>query len=173
LDPNNKGEPPVIDDVALQHLWMSLQKRRWRTAAIVSVTPHVSTLEVANTIAQLCWTCRAEATVALDLRATGLKLLDHHKKHVEEQVKKGSCVVLALPSLEESPVAVSLARACDTAIMVVRLNETPMEAAKRAIEEIGRERFAGAVLATSAAAVVPLFHKEPIRATVRMPAVTK
>lgn len=165
----------MIDDVALQRLWMALQKHSWRTAAIVSATRHASTLEMANTLAELCWTCRGESTTALDMRGTSLKLLDQHKRNIEEHVKKGACVVLALPPIQDSPIAVSLARACDVAVMVVRLDETPLAAAKQAIEEIGRERFVGAVLATSApkTAVVPLFHSEAARTTVKMPAVPK
>lgn len=149
---------------------MSLQKRSWRTVGIVPLTRHASTLEVANTLAELCWTCRGESTVALDMRATGLKLLDQHKKHIEELVKKGSSVVLALPAVQESPIAVTLARLCDAALMVVRTGETPIDAAKQAIEEIGPERFIGAILASSApkAAVVPIFQNTLARATVKM-----
>ena len=124
-------------------MWMSLQKRSWRTVGIVPLTRHASTLEVANTLAELCWTCRGESTVALDMRATGLKLLDQHKKHIEELVKKGSSVVLALPAVQESPIAVTLARLCDAALMVVRTGETPIDAAKQAIEKSGRSASSG------------------------------
>ena len=165
----------MIDDVALQRLWMALQERTWRTAAIVSATRHASTLEMANTLAELCWTLRGESTTALDVRNTSLKLLEQHRRNLDEYVKKGVCVVLALPPLQDSPIAVSLARACDVALMVVRLGETPVAAAKHAIEAIGAERFVGAVLATShrQPAVVPLFHSDAARVTVKMPAVPR
>jgi hypothetical protein len=161
----------VIDDVSLQRMWMALQKRSWRTVAIVPLTRHASTLEVANTLAELCWTCRGESAVALDMRGTGLRLLDQHKKHIEEHVKKGSSVVLALPAVQESPIAVTLARLCDAALMVVRLDETPIAAAKQAIEEIGQDRFVGAILASTARVpeVVPLFQRSTLaRATIKM-----
>ena len=157
------------DDLALQRLWMALDQRSWRTAAIVSTTLRVSTLDIANTVAELSWACRGQATLAVDLRATSLSLLDHHEKHVAEQVKKGSCVVLALPSLEQSPIAVKLARGCDVVVLLVRIGETLLAPATRVIDDIGRDKILGAILVskTTKRAVVPLFQRTAVRSTIR------
>jgi hypothetical protein len=161
----------VIEDLDLQRVWMALARRPWRTVAVVSTARDVGTLELANVIAELCWTCRGERTFALDMRATNLRLLDHHRKHIEEHVARGECVVLALPSLDENPITVSMARACDAAVLVVALGTTGVASSKRAIEDIGRERFAGAVLAQAGPkpTVVRLVPHEASRATVRIP----
>jgi hypothetical protein len=63
------------------------------------------------------------------------------------------------------------ARECDVVILVATLGSTSIASCKAAIDEIGRERFVGAVLATPAAkpAVVNLSVAREARATIRMP----
>jgi hypothetical protein len=158
----------VIDDVEMQRLWMSLQKTAWRTMAIVPTTPTEPTLEIANTVAELCWTCRGSRTVAIDLRATNLRVLEHHRRHVDEHLKRNECIVLALPTLDKSPITVALARMCDMALLVVTLGETPLRASKQAIEDVGVDKFAGAILVRPKTTIVRLLQHDS-RTTVRIP----
>jgi hypothetical protein len=136
----------ITDDIALQRLWMSLERTPWHALAVVPGASDASALSVASSIAEVSWHSRGDATVVLDLRRINFRLVDYYKKEISERVKKGESVILALSSIDDSPTQAALARAADAAVLVVSLRETSMKAAERAIDEIGRDRFLGAIV---------------------------
>lgn len=143
-------------EVELQNLWLALQKKTWRVLAVVPATRQIASLDIASAIAEVAWQYRGEPTVVLDLRDITLRLADYHKKEIEDHVKKGECVVIALSSIHQNPTTIALAKSSDTAVLVVRVGETPMKECERTVEEIGHDKFAGTILAKKKArAVVP------------------
>ena len=144
-------------EVDLQNLWLALQKKSWRVLAVVPAMRQIASLDVASALAEVAWQYRGEPTVVLDLRDITLRLADYHKKQIEEHVKKGECVIVALASIQQNPTAIALAKSADNAVLVVRLGETPMKASVRTVEEIGHDKFVGTILARKKprAVVVP------------------
>jgi hypothetical protein len=169
-------------EVELQSLWLALQKKSWRVLAVVPTMRQIASLDVASAIAEVAWQYRGEPTVVLDLRDITMRLVDYHKKEIDEHVKKGECVILALASIQQNPTTIALAKNADTAVLVVRLGETPMKAAAKTVEEIGHDKFTGAILARkkaraavaqrapSEAAATVKMAVDPTRQTVKMPA---
>ncbi len=163
----------------LQSLWLALQKKTWRVLAVVPTMRQIASLDVASAIAEVAWQYRGEPTVVLDLRDITMRLVDYHKKEIDEHVKKGDCVIIALASIQQNPTSIALAKGADTAVLVVRLGETPMKAAVKTVEEIGHDKFVGTILArkksrakvaqpapSEATAKAP----DPAHQTVKMPA---
>lgn len=149
------------NDVELQKLWISLQRKPWRVLAVVPATRELSSLAAANVLAEVAWRYRGEPTVVLDMREVGLRLVDYQTKEITEQVEQGNAVILALPSVAQNAVAIPLARFADTAILLVRYGETTFTAAELALEEIGHEKFSGTlVVRPSAKAAAGLDSKD-------------
>ncbi len=151
-------------ELELQNLWLALQKKTWRVLAVVPAMRQIASPDVANAIAEVAWQYRGEPTVVLDLRDITLRLVDYHKKEIEEHVKKGECVIVALASIDQNMTTIALAQNADAAVLVVRLGETPMKASVRAVEEIGHDKFVGTILARKKPrAVVPVKDPEKKR----------
>jgi hypothetical protein len=134
------------DDVDLQKLWIALQRKAWRVLAVVPATRELSSLAAANVIADVAWRYRGEPTTVLDLREVGLRLVDYQQKEIAAQVEQGNAVIVALASISDNAAAIPLARGADAAVLLVRLGETEIAAAERAIEEIGYDKFSGTLV---------------------------
>lgn len=137
------------NDVALQKLWIALQKKPWKVLAVVPAAREISSLGAANVLAEVAWRFRGEPTVVVDMRDVGLRLVDYQTKEVAAQVEQGNAVILALPSVAQNASAIPLARFADTAVLLVRYGETTMAAAELAVEEIGLEKFSGTLVVRS------------------------
>ncbi len=152
-------------EVDLQNLWLALEKKKtWRVLAVVPATRQIASLDIASAIAEVAWQYRGEATVVLDLREITMRLVDYHRKEIEEHVKKGENVIVALSSIQQNPTSIALAKNADTAVLVVRLGETSMKSAVKTVDEIGHEKFAGTIIARP---------KAPAPASSRAPASSK
>jgi len=134
-------------ELELQNMWLALQKKTWRVLAVVPSMREIASLEVASAIAEVAWQYRGEPTVVVDLRDITLRLVDYHKKQIDEHIKRGDCVIIALASIQQNPTTITLAKAADTAVLVVSMNETPMKAAVKTVEDIGHDKFAGTIVA--------------------------
>lgn len=135
-------------EVDLQNLWLALEKKKtWRVLAVVPATKQIASLDIASAIAEVAWQYRGEPTVVLDLREITMRLVDYHRKEIEEHVKKGDNVIVALSSIQQNPTTIALAKNADTSVLVVRLGETSMKAAAKTVDEIGHDKFAGTIIA--------------------------
>jgi hypothetical protein len=141
-------------EVDLQNLWLALEKKKtWRVLAVVPATRQIASLDIASAIAEVAWQYRGEPTVVLDLREITMRLVDYHRKEIDEHVKKGDNVIVALSSIQQNPTTIALAKNADTSVLVVRLGETSMKSAVKTVEEIGHDKFAGTIIARPKAAV--------------------
>jgi Mrp family chromosome partitioning ATPase len=57
-------------------------------------------------------------------------------------------VILALPPIKSSPVAVSLAQSADSVVLCISMEHMRLTDAKKTIDAIGRDHFVGAVTFT-------------------------
>ena len=140
------GVPSVWDDVQLQHLWLAMQQRSWRSVAIVGASKGVSTIETANVLAKMAWWYSGAPSGVFDLRDLSLRLLEHQLRGLADQYTHGTRIFMALRSTFENPTAVPLARAADAAILCVELGTTDTKSAERTVNTIGRERFLGTII---------------------------
>jgi hypothetical protein len=136
----------VWDDMRLQKLWLSTQRREWRSLAIVGANREIDTLWVAELIAKLAWSYRGTPSCVFDLRDLSLRLVEHQEQGVAAQVREGQTVTIALRSILENPTAVPMARAADAVLLCVGLGTTDIKTAEQTIAEIGRDRVIGAIV---------------------------
>ena len=146
LVPRHPGAPDALDDLAMQKLWLATQRRPWRSLAIIAGSKGLSTIEVANLFAKIAWWYRGTPTCVVDLRDTGLRLVEHQLREVASQMQDGQRVIVALRSIFENPTTIEVASVTDAAILCVHLGETKMAAAERTVAEIGRDKFIGSVI---------------------------
>jgi hypothetical protein len=137
---------PLVDDVRMQHLWLALQKRQWRSLAVVSASKGVGTLAAANALAKIAWWYTGVPTCVFDMRDLSLRLLEHQLRDMAGQLQGGERIFIALRSTSENPTAVPLAQAADAAVLCVELGKTDVKAAQRTLEAVGRHRFIGTLL---------------------------
>jgi len=136
----------VWDDVRLQKLWLSTQRREWRSLAVIGANKEIDTLWLAELIANLAWSYRGVPSCVFDLRDVSLRLIEHHEQEVAAQIREGQTVTIALRSIAENPTALPMARSADAVLLCLGLGSTDLKAANHAIDEIGRDRLIGAVV---------------------------
>jgi hypothetical protein len=136
----------LVDDVKMQHLWLNLQKKSWRSLALVSASKGVATLDAANSLAKIAWWFTGVPTCVFDMRDLSLRLLEHQLRDMASQLNGGERIFIALRSTAENPTAVPLAQAADAAVLCVELGKTDAKAAQRTLDAVGRQRFLGTLL---------------------------
>jgi hypothetical protein len=137
---------PLADDVRTQHLWLGLEKRQWRSLAVVSASKGVATLAAANSLANIAWWYTGVPSCVFDMRDLSLRLLEHQLRDMATQLHGGERIFIALRSTSENPTAVPLAQAADAAVLCVELGKTDMKAAQRTLDAVGRQKFIGTIL---------------------------
>jgi hypothetical protein len=137
---------PLADDVRMQHLWLGLEKKPWRSLAVVSASKGVETLSAANSLAKIAWWYTGVPTCVFDMRDLSLRLLEHQLRDMASQLHGGERIFIALRSTSENPTAVPLAQAADAAVLCVELGKTDMKAAERTLDAVGRQKFLGTIL---------------------------
>jgi len=154
-DPHSKGPSTALAlapaqridaDVGLQHLWLALRRRTWRSLAIVAAGPGMPTLEVANNLAKICWLYTGQPSGVVDLRDVSMRLLEHQLSALTAHAAEEERVFLALRAIDENATAIPIAMSADAAVLCVELGKTEIKTAKKTIAAIGQDRFLGTIV---------------------------
>ena len=148
--------PSLGDEVGLQTLWLSLQRRTWQSLAVLAASKGVPTLEAANALARIGWWYTGQPSCVFDMRDLSLRLLEHQIRNMGAQLQGGERVFVALRSPAENPTASPLAMAADAVVLCVELGKTDIKGAKQTIANIGRDKFLGTILVSSSGTPVTL-----------------
>jgi hypothetical protein len=146
LVPRGPDTPNVWDEVRFQKLWLSIQRRRWRSLAVIAASKSVDTLRVAELLAKLAWRYRGKPSCVFDLRDLSLRLVEYHQQEMKIQAEAGVCVLIALRPTFENPTAIPIARSADAVALCIDLGVADFESAEQTISEVGRERMVGAIV---------------------------
>lgn len=136
----------VWDDHRLQKLWLSVERREWRSLAVLGASKSLETLQLAELIAQLAWRYRGQPSSVCDLRDLSIRLIDYEVQEMRGQVESGMRLVVALRSIFENPTASAVARQTDAVLLCIALGETNLKAAEETIAAVGRDRVLGSIL---------------------------
>lgn len=136
----------TAEDRDLQKLWIATSARAWRTLAVVPAAATISSIDVANQLADIAWQYSGKPTSVLDLRNVRLRLLDYQLEEIKKLVDQGENVILALDAVSDNPTTIPIASKSDAAVLLVRLGETDAKGAGKTIEEIGHAKFVGSIL---------------------------
>ena len=129
------------DAIAWEKIWLAVQRRPWRSLAVIPVGPGAFTPRVAGALAEV-----GSRHLGLPVRvtdATGLTLSRLETFLGEFRARRG---IIALGPVLESPASLALARAADAVVLCLVLGESSISAAEQTVEEVGRPRFLGSVL---------------------------
>jgi hypothetical protein len=145
LAPAGISQVPARINPTLQRIWVRSQMSAWTTLAIIGSSDRMGegTMNVARGLARVA----AESGGALGLidgRGLELKHLAQVQARLRSTVARQTVVVLPLP--KDNPVTVSVAQACDAAILCIFIGETSQVVAAQTVEQIGRDRFLGSVI---------------------------
>ncbi len=140
------GTVRLSEDIRLQKLWLALQRRPWRTLAVLAASEPSDTMDIAELLAQIAWWYRGEPTNVLDLRDISLRLAEYQMQEAQAQAESGVRVLVGLRSFAENPASALVACDADAAILCVELGRTHLKSALQTIEEVGREKILGTVL---------------------------
>jgi hypothetical protein len=146
LTTTTRGTSRFWDDVRLQKLWIALQRRPWRTLAVLAASEPSDTLAIAEVLAQIGWCYRGEPTNVLDLRDVSMRLAEYQMQEAQAQADSGVRVLIGMRSVEENPASTMVASAADAAVLCVELGKTHLRTALQTIDEVGREKILGTVL---------------------------
>jgi len=144
-------DPGLADDSRWQHLWLAIQRRPWRSVAVLAASAGVDTLELSSAISKLAWRYSGEPSTVFDLRTVTLRLVDYQLREIAERIGAGERAVLALTSIGENPASAPLARGADCVIVCAAPGKTPLKSVQAAIQQVGRDRVIGSLLVERAA----------------------
>jgi hypothetical protein len=134
------------DESAVQALWLALQRRNWRSLAVLAASSNVATVEMAERLARIAWWFTGQPSCVLDMRDLSLRLLEHQMRSMTAQLQGGERVFVALRSPAENPTASPIATAADAVVLCVELGMTDVKSAQETIAAIGPDKFLGAIV---------------------------
>lgn len=138
--------PNVWDDIRLQKLWLAVERREWRSLAVVGASKSVETIQIAELLAQLAWRYRGQPSGVCDLRDLSMRLIDYQVREMRAQLDEGTRLIVALRSIFENPTAAPISKQTDAVVLCVTLEDTTFKAAQETIAAVGRDRVLGSIV---------------------------
>jgi hypothetical protein len=145
LEPSGLGDAWQRAD--WQRMWLATQRSSWRSLALVlagSGAPLEFTLKVAVSLARTGMRHLGGQVHVADATQLGMAHAVEFGQQLRRTIESGP-VIIALASPSTSAVAIELAQAADYALLCVLLGQMRISEAKKTLDDIGRERFLGAV----------------------------
>lgn len=135
------GVPPST----LLYLWTLLNQRPWSSLVVVPAHPGGSGRKTAEAILEVGTAHRSSPIHLLDAEGLPLGGASALVREMMAYVQQGDRVVVTLDSVIANPVGLEVALAAQRALLCVSLGTTDFASARRTIDMIGKERFAGSV----------------------------
>ncbi len=135
-----------IDTVAWERLWLAMQRRPWRSLAVISTGKGALMLGAARALAEVGSCHLGVPVVAVDATTITLATLEARMSAWIEPRESSRRIVLALGPVLENPSSLALAQAADAAILCLTLGVNSISEAERTIEQVGRGRLLGSVI---------------------------
>jgi hypothetical protein len=138
--------PNLWDDIRLQKLWLAMERKQWRSLAVLGASASINSHPIAELLAQLAWRYRGQPSSVSDLRDLSMRLIDYEVREMRSQIDMGSRLIVSLRSIFENPTATPVAKETDAVILLVAVGITTFKQAEETIAAIGRERVLGSIL---------------------------
>ena len=130
---------------AAESVWVAVQGRGWSSLVIVPADAGINVVALARAVAAVGSAQRGEPIDGLDLRGVPLSESRPHAERLADRSRSFRRVAVVDCPLD-SQAALLLARNADAAVLVVERDRTTLEAARRMIQQLGHDRFVGAVI---------------------------
>jgi hypothetical protein len=124
--------------------WLAIEASPWRALAIIP-THAGSSLEAVHALAAVAWEQRGPSVIVADIRTISLHALSTVREELRQRTARGERILIASRSLDENPVAATIAREADGVVLCVVLGRTTRKSVAQAIKEIGKDRIIGTI----------------------------
>lgn len=132
-----------------QQFWLTIRARPWNSLAVVPAGrggPPNFTLTVAVSLARTGMLHLGVPIRVADATQVPLDQMMQLSEEVQHSVTAGELVILALGTLADSPVAVSIAQSVDFALLCVLFEKMAVAEAKKTVRLIGAQKFIGSAV---------------------------
>ena len=135
-----------------QQLWLSIwaKKRPWRSLAIVPAGPGASSATIMQIAISMANAGNLYVKKPIHVAdAAGIvqtRQIAPFSAELARYIDEPALVLLALPPLQESATALTLARAADCALLCVVQGAMVRSAAKKTVGQIGQAHFIGSAM---------------------------
>ncbi|HEX3596549.1 MAG TPA: hypothetical protein VHU80_15670 [Polyangiaceae bacterium] len=136
-------------DVDWQKLWLLLKARPWTSIAMIPAgegAPPDFTLTIAATLARIGVLHLGTPIHVADATNIPLARLEQFQDEIDRLNREGDLVLVALPTVDQSPITVALARKASFSVLCIMLEVMGSADAKRTVERVGRNAFLGSAV---------------------------
>jgi hypothetical protein len=136
-------------DPEWQRLWLAVESRPWRSLSLVPAGEGASpdfTLNVAVALSRTGMVHLGSPIQVADATRVPLNQLTGFIEEVRRCTSGGDRLLVALPSIETSPITASIVQSTDAAVLCVLAERMTTSQAKRTVKLIGASRFLGSAI---------------------------
>ena len=132
-----------------QRLWLALQRRPWRSLALVPAAqgarPNFA-LSVGVTLSRTGMLHLGVPIQVADGARVPLASLASFAEEIRRMTEAGDRIILALAPPSENPVTTALAHSADAGLLCILMEQMASSEAKRTVEQIGADKFLGSAI---------------------------
>jgi hypothetical protein len=128
-----------------QHLWFLLQTVAWSALALVPADKGMDVRAVANTLVDIARQNGVANITMLDAVGARFNDMQDVLLALEGSKKRGAQVVVSCDHPDDNPAVLTIARAASRTLLVVGLGQSRIEAARKTVEAVGRERVMASI----------------------------
>jgi hypothetical protein len=129
-----------------QRIWFSIRQQGWNSLALVPSYSGIDAKKVANAFAATGRMQGERQVSVIDATGVHLDSVQQVVEAVAAAVARGEWVIVPVDAIDDNPSAIAIVQAASSALLLIRLGESRLNAAKNALEAVGRERFLGSVV---------------------------
>ncbi|HEY5957537.1 MAG TPA: hypothetical protein VIV60_13315 [Polyangiaceae bacterium] len=151
MKPNTEAIVPANSDINRYakdpnwlRTWLAMESMPWRSLAVIPMHEG-SSLEAVHGLAAVAWEQHGSSVIVADIRSIALAALSAVREETQQRKAKGERVLFACRSLNENPVAATVAREADGIVLCIVLGKSRLKSVTEAIKEIGQERIIGTI----------------------------
>jgi hypothetical protein len=126
-------------------LWFKLAEKEWSSIVVVPAHPDVSASATVRALVAAARVYEQRPVAVLDADEIVPSAVRDVIAKMEEGARAGELTVIALPSPLKNQSAIPIARAADSAVLLVSLGKAEFDDSRRTVDLIGRSRFVGAI----------------------------
>lgn len=143
--PTGAVAPAATSRRELQQMWLSLMRGSWASIVVVPTDSGIPAREVVDALLEAAAHHEMGRFQIIDAIGVSLPVGERLAQEMSSVVASGSRAVAAVDSLMQSLSGAPLVREAETALLVVRLDQSSYDNVQSTIEIVGRERILGAV----------------------------
>jgi hypothetical protein len=129
-----------------QRIWFSTRQHEWTSLALVPSDAGIDVARIAEMLANTGRMHGERQVGVIDASGVQLGNVQQMIDAIGGMAARGEWTIVPVDPIEDNPAAIAILRVTSAALLVVRLGESLLASAERAIEIVGRERFLGSVV---------------------------